>query len=123
MLTRDQILSLKDLPEKVIDVPEWGGAVRIRSLTLPERFRWLKLQAAQPEGDYEAVLTKASLPMITWSVIDEEGKPLFTEADIGELGRRHPDAIQFVAGEILKLSGLGRDSVEEAEKNSETVQS
>ncbi len=122
MLTREAILALKDLPEKEIEVPEWGGSVRIRSLTLSERFRWLKLQT-ENEGDYGAVLRLASLPMITWAMIDDAGKPLFTEEDVSALDGKNPDAIQKIHAEILKISGIGGTDIEVAEKNSEPVQS
>ncbi len=122
MLTREAILAMKDLPEKEIEVPEWDGSVRIRSLTLSERFRWLKLQT-ENEGDYGAVLRLASLPMITWAVIDETGKPLFREEDVAALEQRNPDAIQRLHAEILKISGIGGTDIEVAEKNSEPVQS
>src|SRR6187551_3218851 len=36
MLTADDIWAADDIEEKVIDVPEWGGSVKIRALTLKQ---------------------------------------------------------------------------------------
>lgn len=37
VLTREAILSADDLPAETVDVPEWGGKVRIRTMTGSER--------------------------------------------------------------------------------------
>lgn len=33
MLTAAQLLAAHDLPEKVIEVPEWGGSVRLKAIS------------------------------------------------------------------------------------------
>lgn len=37
-LTADAILQARDFVEKEVDVPEWGGVVRVRSLSMGARY-------------------------------------------------------------------------------------
>lgn len=49
ILTWQEILEAQDLPTDVVDVPEWGGKVKIRALTQGEAGRVIK-RVSEGEG-------------------------------------------------------------------------
>ena len=68
---RDRILSKKDLELKTIDVPEWGGKVKIRQPSVKDTMRILD---AKNTGDQMFCLVVAC-------VVDDEGKRVLKESD------------------------------------------
>jgi hypothetical protein len=122
-LTRDQILAAK-LPEAVeVDVPEWGGTVLVRGMTGKER------------ADYVAttVLTRGRQTVTDWSnlqaklvgrcIVDEDGKRLFADADIEELGNQSAAALERVFDVAAKASGLSNEDMEQLAGNSAAAES
>jgi hypothetical protein len=76
-----------------------------------ERFEWAKL--AQKD------LASAARLAIRVCVVDESGKPLFSERTVEELMSGDGALSQALADEAIRVSGLGEESVEEAMGNSE----
>jgi len=114
-LTRDAILAVTDLPETVVDVPEWGGSVRLRGLSAGAAAAWqTAAEAAEP--------IEAMCRLVALSALDLEGRCLFTEADVAALGGKSMAAIRRVFNAAAMLNGLGL-SDEDAEKNSSRVAS
>jgi hypothetical protein len=116
MLTRDQILAAKDRESEIVNVPEWGGDVRVAVLSGAGRER---VQAAAGGGI--ASLSKFSATLLAASLIDEEGAPLFTEEDVAALSEKNPEVISRVLEVSIRLSKLGVSATEDAEKNSEAA--
>lgn len=116
ILSRTAILAAEDLDRKVVTVPEWGGEVIVQELTGDARDEFDKflMQCRQEDGiDTRGIKAK----LVSLSVVDEDGNPIFTEADVQALGRKSAAALKRVADEAQRLSGLGDDAVEEAAKN------
>lgn len=90
-LTRDQILALASTPAvQPVDIPELGGQVWIRPLTVAQV---MELSRAGATTDAEA------LPrMIVMVVCDETGARLFTDQDLPVLG----DLPVGLAGRIMQ---------------------
>lgn len=109
MLTKDDILNADDIKTKDVDVPEWGGTVRIRTMTGADRMRFQRLSAKQkgksPDNLFEALLIA--------TVIDDNGDPLFTPADIVKLSEKSNVAIQRVFEAAAKLNGLGDGAIDD----------
>lgn len=118
LLTRDQILG-QGLATKTIPVPAWGGrSVRIRELNGEQRFRLLTRPSQQKTNGYDNELC------FIFGVIGEDGQPLFTESDAKTIAERlGHKVINKIAAEILELSGIGTDEVEQEVKNSGTPES
>lgn len=123
-LTRDQILGLSDIEIKEIDVPAWNSTVFIRQLTRGQQDAYLKRQfgkfdinAAGKKGEAKAAFD--AFGHDTWlfaqGVCDENGKRLFTDADVEKLAEKSGEAIGFVAKEIILFSGMKQD-VEELDE-------
>src|SRR5512146_3138365 len=112
--TREAILAAPDLREETVEVPEWDCTVTIRALTLGQRNRAFKL-ASDKAGNINT--TQAAAFMFVLGVVD----PKFNESDADDLAKKNVGVIDKVNARILALSGLSKDSVEEAIKNSEAT--
>lgn len=109
-LTRDQILGVDDLPTSDVEVPEWGGTVRVRGLTGTERdrFEFRLVEAHKTPG--EAVV-RAEL--VARCIVDAEGKRVFSDKEVGRLGSKSAVALDRVFDAARSLSGMGDDAVAE----------
>ena len=111
-LTRDAILKASDIDQQEVDVPEWGGTVTIQGLTAKQRAKVLGAAVDRKSGSVD--LEMLYLMLTVESVVDEEGKPVFTAGDIEALGKKSGAALDRIVKVALNLSGMG----EEVEKNS-----
>lgn len=114
-LNREAILSANDAPTADVAVPEWGGTVRVRTMSARERdaFEWASI-AADKEG---VTLSNVRARFAVACCIDEAGKPVFTDEDIAMLGDKSGAALDRIYQAIAKLNALGAGDIEEAAKN------
>lgn len=106
-LTRDQIIAAIDARKAEvtpIEVPEWGGTVYARRLSVGD---------VEASGAYEAGSNSTVLMIIT-CLADEDGNRLFTEKDIASLTAAELPVIMRVFAEVAKINGLETDDLEEA---------
>lgn len=118
MLTRDQILAADDLKSEDVEVPEWGGSVRVIVMTGAARDAF---QEQMAESDKSISYFHNSLLVAT--TVGDDGAPLFTAADMGALRSKSAAAVTRVAAVAERLNGFGAKAVETAEKNSEAAPS
>ena len=109
-LSRDTILNAEDLKSEDIDVPEWGGKMRLREMTGADREEYAEAVSGRASHYREA--------LIAFSAIDAQGNRVFTIEDVEALSRKSDRAIQRLAEAATRLSGIGRAAVEDARKNS-----
>jgi len=116
LLDRAAILAANDLPTRDVDVPEWGGTVRIRAMNARDR------------GDYETVAFEQSkmgrsIPenfrahYAAACIVGDDGEPLFTGADVVALGLKSADALQRVFDAIMEMNKIAPAAIEDAAKN------
>lgn len=113
------ILATDDLTYEIVEVPEWGGSVRIRSMTGEERDAFETSIA----GDGKKMNTqniRAKLVMLT--VVNTKGERIFTKEDIEKLGKKSAAALNRVYEKSAMLSAITKKDVEELAKNSEEGQ-
>lgn len=125
ILTRDEILAADDIQSEVVEVPEWGGSVIVRGLTGTERdaFERTIISNVDGKGPAKSDLRNFRAKLATWSMVNEDGKRLFNQADVIELGQKSAAALQRVFNVAQRLSGLSEEDIEELTKNSEELQS
>lgn len=120
-ITKEQVLATRPAL-KEMEVPEWGGSVWIRPVTLGEQGKLAdaghKFEKAVPSTR----LKGTTVQLITWVVSDADGNPLFGETDIPALMNQPATVFLKLQDAILELSGLTEASRAELEKNSETGQ-
>src|SRR5688572_21354021 len=111
LLSALDILDANDVKTEDVDVPEWGGVVRLRSLSADEMSEFID-KYGKDKNKGEAVVKALQL-----SAIGEDGQNLFpinddveTRKIISRLRRKSLRAFMRVQSAVLKLNGL---SVEE----------
>jgi hypothetical protein len=118
-LTKEQILEQSGLPEEDVSVPEWGGVVRVRGLSGDELDEYQASNITRANGKAQPLIRGMRARLVVRCVVDERGQRLFTEKDVGELGRISGAALDRVFNAAQRLSALN-DS-EELVKNSESA--
>ena len=116
MLTRDAIFAANDLPTEVVPVPEWGGegaTLTVRRLTAAEFLALLAKVKADPDRAYAYWLV--------FTVVDDAGKRLFTEADAEALAGKSMQVIQRLFDAADRLNPTPKKDV--AAKNSQATHS
>lgn len=118
MLTRDQIMSCDDLQRELVDVPEWGGDVYVRTMTGSERDAYeMRMVADRDKGGITGIHDiRATLAALT--VCDEDGAPLFSLTDIEALGRKSCAALDRVCEVAQRLNRLTAADIVELKKSS-----
>lgn len=120
LLTKSAILGAADLKHEDVDVPQWGGSVRVRVMTGAERDEF---RAAIATEDGSLPVGKFSAALVAATCIDEHGERLFTMADVEALQAKSAASIDGPASAAMRLNGLGGQAVAVAVKNSESIQS
>jgi hypothetical protein len=115
LLGRAAILAADDLPTKDVAVPEWGGTVRVRTMTARDRdaieMSITTLRAAEDALNVRAHYAAACL-------IDDTGEPLFQVAEVELLGAKSGTALDRVYEAVVALNKLAASDIEAAAKNS-----
>jgi len=119
ILTRDAILQAEDLPRELVEVPEWGGCVYVRTLTGTERDAFEASVVEQRGKSTKMNLRNIRAKLVALTVVDEEGNRIFSDADVGQLGKKSAVVLDRLFEVAQRLSGLKDEDVEELAKNSE----
>ena len=123
LLSKTAILAANDLKSEDVEVPEWGGAVRVRSFTGRERDAFEASMVRGEGRDRKVDLTNMRARLVGLTVIDETGQRLFTDDEVDLLGAKSGAALDRVFAVAQKLNGLSGADVEELSKNSSGVPS
>lgn len=113
LLSRSAILEADDLTTEDVEVPEWGGSVRIRALTGVERDR---LEASMLGKNGQASAAKMAnfrARIVATCMVDENGDSVFGTADVVALGAKSAAALERVSEAAQRLSGLSETDVDE----------
>lgn len=114
LLTKDQILEADDLRTEDVEVPEWGGTVRVRSLVGSERDAFeASLIVVRGNGKREVRLANMRARLVALTVIGEDGVRVFDETDVKRLGEKSAAALDRVFDAARKLSKMSEKDVEE----------
>ena len=111
-LTRDAILKKSaDLPRELVEVPEWGGSVWVRTMTGAERGLYdLRMFEAPDTRNFRALIAALC-------VCDETGQRTFSEADVDMIAVLASTALDRVYAVAARLNKLRAEDVKELEKN------
>ena len=123
LLTKTEILSANDLKTEDVNVPEWGGAVRVRSFTGRERDAFEASMVRGEGKDRKVDLSNMRARLVGLTVIDEAGLRLFSDEEVDLLGAKSGAALDRVFAVAQHLNGLSGADVEELTKNSSGAQS
>jgi hypothetical protein len=109
------------LTTEVVEVPEWGGSVNVRTLTGTERDEF-EQSFVQQDGKSRN-LRNFRAKLCARAMVDDDGEPMFTAKDVDALGKKNGRALDRVFDVAQQLAGLSEKDVDELVKNSESGQS
>ena len=119
LLTRQQIVDADDLPTKDVNVPEWGGTVRVKTMTALEKDKWeISCLTDDKKSNLEAMRAK----LAAHTIVDESGQRLFTEFDVEKLAAKSAKAIERIYNIAQKLNGISDKDLKDMEKNFAAIQ-
>jgi hypothetical protein len=114
LLSRDAILGAEDRKTEDVPVPEWGGEVRVRSLSGAERDAYeAHIVQVKADGSRTLNVKNVRAKLVSLSVVDEDGGRLFSDDDAEALGEKSAAALDRVFDAARRLSGLSEDDIEE----------
>lgn len=103
-LSLDQIREAHDLLEDDVDCPEWGGTVRVRSLTLKE-MRSIRRQITNPETGYvdesQGLALIAGYGMVQ-PAVGPEGAMGLMEKNAAVVGR--------ISGAVVRMTPIAKEA-------------
>jgi hypothetical protein len=106
-LTAKEILEVNDLQVTVVDVPEWGGSVRLRPMTAEEAIEYN--ETGDPSSKKHAAVRLAAL-----CIVDEDGDPMFTPDQVAVLSKKSLAAFMRVQRVAMEINGLNTKGAAEA---------
>lgn len=122
-LTKEQILAADDIPIREVEVPEWGGTVRMRGLTGSERDAY-ESSLFQQRGEKRILrMENVRARLVARCIVDDEGNRLFSDEEVKALGGKSGKVLDRLFDEARKLSGLTAEDVEELAEGFDSAQS
>lgn len=121
ILSKSEILECQDMRIKVVEVPEWGGSVRLRSLTGAERDAFEATLVKEVDGKRVPDMENLRAKLLAATIVDEDDRQIFNAYDLAALGRKSAVALDRVFAVAQRLNGMSADAVEDAVKNSDSA--
>jgi len=117
ILDKQRILDAQDRRSVTVSVPEWGtdAEVLVASMSGAARDRYESLLYAATTSGEPVVNLRATV--CASCIVDESGRRVFSEQDVGALGRKNAAVLDRIFIVALRLSGLSSDAIEDSEKN------
>ncbi len=117
LLTKDQITQSDDRPTLELEVPEWGGSVRIRTLSGSQRDAFEAGILDKNGNATRLVNLRARFCVLV--LVNEDGTPMFTDA--AQLGDKSANALTRIWETGREFNRMDTDAIESAEENSEAA--
>ena len=115
ILNKSAILSAEDLKTETVAVPEWGGEVRVRTLTGTERDAFESGLVA--EDGKKRNLDNLRARLLALAIVDERGARLFNDGDAALLGGKSAAVLDRLFDVAQRLNGIGSQAEAAIEKN------
>jgi hypothetical protein len=116
-LTRTDILEADDTRYETVQCPEWGGDVRLRSISGAKRDAYESSLMEERGGSRKMNLRNARAKLIVLTAVDEDGRPLFTSDDLRALGAKNAAPLDRLFDAARKLAGMSDDDIDKMTEN------
>lgn len=104
LLTEADIIAIDDIETEVVPVPEWGGSVKLRGLSLDE------VMAARQAGDGDLAAMSVRLLAASFE------EPKLSEEAIVALRRKSASVVTRLIKKATVLSGIDADAMTRSER-------
>jgi len=121
LLSKAQITEVDDRKWEDVDVPEWGGTVRVLGMSGTERNAYQSsLVVLGPNGSVQRMNMADQLAkLVAKSIVGEDFERLFTDKDVAALGKKNGAVLERIGAVAQRLSGLRKEDVEAKAGNSD----
>lgn len=104
ILTIDQIVNADDLQTKIVDVPAWGGSVKVRELTKQAQIQCRNM-ATNDEGVLD--VDKLELALLCFAIIE----PALTAEHIEILKTKNSHVIDEILDNVYNLNSMDKEAI------------
>lgn len=109
ILNKHQILAAADLRSSVVSVPEWGGDVAIRAMSVAQQIEFSRGMENKKEIDI-------MFDLLLFCCVDDAGNNLFDKDDLFELHKKSFECVEKVFKAICELNKVGPGEIEKEAK-------
>jgi hypothetical protein len=118
LIDKAAILAAQDIQTKDVEMPEWGGSVRVRELSATDI---LGFWDACRDAEGDVVRERVQPALLVRAIVGADGTALFSDADISGLMAKSAAAVTRLFIAAKKLNGIGQE--EAIAKNSDAAPS
>jgi hypothetical protein len=122
ILSKDAILGADDMKTIDVEVPEWGGSVRLRTLTGGERDKFESDSIDQRGKSNKMNLVNLRARLVSLCAVDEGGKRMFGDSEVSKLGSKSAAVLDRLFQAAQELNGMTQKDVEELSEGFEDGQ-
>lgn len=123
-LSKDQIIEAKDIESEEVEVPEWGGKVRVRMMTGAERDAFESSIVKRNGKNIETNMENFRAKLCAMTMVNVNDRLLFPNPeDVRKLARKSAKALDRVFSVAQRLNGMSNEDVDDLTKNSSAGQS
>ncbi|MFZ1396706.1 MAG: hypothetical protein WAS33_07410 [Candidatus Promineifilaceae bacterium] len=128
LLNFDDILAKQDKEFEDVEVPEWGGTVRIAAMSGTDRDRWeLSMMQADDKSEHGFRMNfdaYSRVRLVALCLVDDDFQRVFvTDKQVEALGQKSGAVMDRLYGIAQRVNGITDEDIDDLEKNSEAVQS
>jgi len=116
LLGKDQILTAEDLPYRDVEVPEWGGTVRVRTMSGGERDAF---EASLYIREGEEMIYKREhfrAKLLARCIVDDKGARLFSDKEIEALSGKSSKALNRLFDAAQEINAISREEQDAIKK-------
>lgn len=119
-LSKNQILDIDDSCTLDVDVPEWGGVVRLKAPTASQLDRFEAEQVTRRKVSSHMANIRARMAILV--CVDDDGKQLFLASDEQKLSHKSSVPLNRIWKAAQKWLGVDDEAVEDIAKNSQETE-
>lgn len=107
MLTVDQILGAKDFIEEILEVPEWGGRVKVKTLSMGARYDIAEKSVAGSGQNRRVDSTQLALLTVLHGVVE----PKFSAETVLKLAEKNASAVEKIVAAVWRVSSVEPETI------------
>ena len=127
LLSADQILSADDIETRTVPVPEWGGAVLMRTMDGNVRDDYTELVQSRMVGEGKkrkiGSYKGLAVSLLHKCLVKDDGTPLFQRPQLIQFQKKSSAVLARLTKVAQEMNGLSEDEVEKLAGNSESDRS
>jgi hypothetical protein len=113
-LNKSQILNAADMGFEDVEVPEWGGTVRVKVMNGAERDAFeASMITLRGSGKATMNLINMRAKLAARCLVDDNGALIFGDEDIAVLGRKSASALDRVVAVAKRLNRMDDNDLRE----------